>query len=79
MKVKVVGKQELQGTSKKTGNSYHMIFVYINSQANGVFGLRADRVTLDPSMVPFQSINVGLDYNIDFDQRGQVVGFSQVK
>ena len=38
MKVKVIGKTNLSGTSKKTGKDYNINMVYVTHKANGVEG-----------------------------------------
>lgn len=76
MKIKVVGKSHLQGTSKKTGSPYDFIQVHYLGKARGVLGDAAMTLSLDPSMAPFDSILVPGDYIVEFDQRGYPVEFS---
>lgn len=75
MKIKVIGKAHLQGTSKRTGAPYNFIQVHYNGPARGVIGDAALTVNLDPSMVNFDSIVVPGDYSVEFDQRGYPVSF----
>ncbi len=76
MKINVIGKAHSQGTSKRTGNSYNFIQVHYNGPARNVVGLAAMTLSLDPSMVPFDSIVVPGDYNVEFDNRGYPVTFA---
>jgi len=41
MKITVIGKAHLQGTSKKTGNPYNFIQLHYNGPARNVVGLAA--------------------------------------
>jgi len=78
MKIRVIGKAHLQGTSKRTGNPYDFIQLHYNGPARNVEGLAAMTLSLDPSMVHFDSIMVPGDYNVEFDQRGYPVEFAPV-
>lgn len=78
MKIKVIGKQHLQGTSKKTGNPYNFIQIHHVSPARGVVGLAARTFSLDPNFMLFDDIKVDAEYDVDFDQGGYVVSFRPV-
>lgn len=78
MVVKIIGKEELKGHSKRTDRDYHFINVYFNAKVRGVVGLRAERLLIDPAMYDYNSIVVDANYEVEFDQRGQLVGFSKV-
>lgn len=78
MKIKVIGKAHLEGTSKKTGKPYNFNQVHYNGKALGVDGLAAKTLMLDPVSYPIVTIQVGADYNVEFDDRGYVVDFSPV-
>lgn len=79
MKIKVIGKQHMQGTSKKTGNPYDFIAVhYIDRLQNGV-GERGEQISLDPAFYPFEDIQVGKEYDVVFGRYGRVDGFMLVK
>lgn len=78
MKIRVIGKTHLQGVSKRTGNPYNFIQVYYNGPARNVIGEAAMNLSLDPSMVQYDSILVPADYNVEFDQRGYPVVFAPV-
>lgn len=78
MRIKVIGKAHLKGTSKKTGNPYDFIQVHYNAPAKSVFGEGAMTLSLDPQMVPYDGILVPHDYTVEFDQRGFPVSFTPV-
>ena len=75
MKIKVIGKAHLQGTSKKTGNPYDFIQIHYNGPARGVEGLGALTFGLDPQLYPYDSITVGSDYIVEFDSTGYPLDF----
>lgn len=78
MKVNVIGKSHLQGVSKRTGNPYDFIQLHYNGPARGVIGQAAMTVSMDPSMVNFESITVPGYYNLDFDNRGYPVELTPI-
>ena len=78
MKIKVIGKAHLQGTSKKTGNPYDFIQVHYNGKARGVEGVAALTLSLDPRDYPFADVIVGGEYNVECDNRGYIVEFLPV-
>lgn len=78
MKITVIGKAHMQGTSKKTGNPYNFIQLHYNGPARNVVGLGAMMVNIDPSMARYDAITVPGDYNIEFDNRGFPVEFSAI-
>ncbi len=78
MKIHVIGKAHLQGTSKRTGNAYDFIQVHYNGPARNVDGLAAMTLSLDPSMIQYGAIVVPGDYNVEFDNRGYPVEFAPV-
>jgi len=78
MKIKVIGKAHLQGTSKQTGNPYDFIQAHYNGSARNVVGLAAMTLTLEPSMVHFDSIMVPGGYNVEFDNHGYPVEFAPI-
>lgn len=78
MKIKVIGKQHMEGTSKKTGQPYNFNAIHYNAPARGVDGLAAKTVNLDPALYPFADVVVGSEYNLDFDERGYCIFFAPV-
>lgn len=78
MKIKVIGKQHMEGTSKKTGQPYNFNSIHFNAPARGVDGLAAQTVNLDPALYPFSDVIIGAEYELDFDQRGYCVSFRPV-
>lgn len=77
MRIKVVGKAHLEGTSKKTGRDYNFYQVHFLGPAFGVEGQAAQTISLDPQLIPYPSIEVGADYNAEFDPRGHCVSFQK--
>lgn len=78
MKIQVIGKAHLEGTSKKTGKPYNFNTVYYNGPDRGVEGLASLSLSLDPSMVPYNTIVVGDTYEVEFGPRGYIVSFAPV-
>ena len=76
MKVTVVGKRHLSGTSRKNGNPFNNSVVYVTCPMSGVDGLSVDSLWLDAVQYPIDSIKVGSVYDVDRDSRGYIVGFS---
>nr|WP_325242775.1 hypothetical protein [uncultured Oscillibacter sp.] len=75
MKINVVGKAHLKGTSKKSNNPYDFIQIHYLGFARGVEGKAALTISLDPSQFPYNRITVPRDYLVDFDNRGFPVDF----
>jgi len=78
MKIKIVGKAHLVGTSKKTGKSYDFIQLHYLGKAMGVVGNAALTQALDPSMLDFDALPVPSEAIIEFDNRGYPVEFAPV-
>lgn len=78
MKIKVIGKQEMKGTSKKTNQPYHFMTIHYNAPARGVEGTAAKQINLDPALYPFANVVIGGDYEVDFDEKGYCVDFRPV-
>jgi len=78
MKIKVVGKAHLEGTSKKTGRPYDFIQIHYLGRARGVIGDAAMTASLDPQMVDFDCLKVPCDAILEFDGRGYPVEFTPV-
>lgn len=76
MKIKVLGKQHLEGVSKKTGQPYNFNQVHYLGKARGVEGQAALTLMLDPVEYPIGSIQLGKDYIVEFDGRGYLQEFS---
>lgn len=79
MKIKVIGKAHLEGTSKRTGKDYNFHQVHYNAPFRGVEGVAAKTLSLDPGMVAYGAIQVGGEYYVEFDERGYVVAFESAK
>jgi len=80
MKIKVIGKQRMCGTSKKTGNEYDFnIVFYVGKEDDRVVGQHGCQINLDPDMISFNAIDVGTTYDVEFGPRNRVVSFAPVK
>ncbi len=79
MKIKVIGKEHREGTSKKTGNKYNANIVHYLSKARGLEGQCGKSAWLDPVMIHMEEIVVGGEYIIEFDDRGFVQEFYPAK
>lgn len=78
MKVTLVGKSSVSGTSRKTGNPYNCTVAHITFKKNGVDGVAADAVWLDAASYPASALKVGSTYDIDRDSRGYPIAFDLV-
>ncbi len=78
MKIKVIGKQHMEGTSKKTGQPYNFNSIHYNAPARGVEGLAAKQVNIDPALFPYSQIILGCEFDLEFDEKGYVVSFLPV-
>lgn len=76
MKVTVLGKQNLKGTSRKTGKPFDNNVIHVSMEQNGVEGKAVQTIWLDPLTYPLASIRVGSTYNAEYDSRGFLVTFS---
>lgn len=79
MKVTVLGKEFVSGTSKKTGREYASTVVHVAFKKNRVEGQAVESVWLDSVSYPPAEIQVGKVYDIDRDNRGFVIGFEAVR
>ncbi len=75
MRITVIGKQHLKGISKKTNNAYNFIQLHYNAPAQSVEGVAAKTVNVDPSFYPYERIEIGEVYVVEFDEHGYVVEF----
>ncbi len=78
MKIKVIGKQHMKGTSKKTGQPYDFVALHFNAPARGVEGIAAQTVNIDPALISFDRIAIGTEYDLETDLRGYVVSVEPV-
>ena len=79
MKITVYGKSHMEGTSKKTGKPYNLNQVHYLGKARNVEGQAALTLFLDAVEYPLHTIEIGREYNTEFDQNGYVVEFTPVK
>lgn len=78
MKVTVVGKEYVSGTSKRTGKAFASNVAYVTHKKNGINGVAVDSVWLDPDQYPLDTIQVGKVYDVDRDNRGFLLSFDLV-
>lgn len=78
MKIKVLGKAHLEGTSRKTGRPYNFNQLHFCGPAQGVEGVAAQTVSYDPSIFPLSRIEVGKTYELEVNLRGYVTGITLV-
>ena len=79
MRIKVYGKAHLEGVAKKSGNPYNFNQVHYLGKAHGVEGQAALTLALDSFDYPIDCIEVGREYDVEFDNRGYVVAFAPAK
>lgn len=79
MKVTVIGKEHVSGTSKKTGKPFSATVVHTSYKRNRVDGLAVEAVWLDDVTYPVESVKVGSVYDLDRDSRGFVCGFEPAR
>lgn len=78
MEVVIIGKKEMKGKSKRTGNDYHFNVIYYTKQQPGVVGVVGVEKNFDPAIMGIESIYVGELYDLQFDDRGNLVDLRQV-
>lgn len=79
MRIKVFGKAHLEGVAKKSGNPYNFNQGHYLGKARGVEGQAALTLALDSFDYPIERIEVGHEYDVEFDQRGYVISFTPAK
>lgn len=79
MVVKLEGKEERQGTSRKTGKDYHFIVLHFLLRQNGVDGMSAQQVLCDPSVMAYDKLLVGQMYDIQCDFKGSILSVVPAK
>ena len=75
MKVLVLGKEHVKGTSRKTNKPFDNTVVYYQHKKNGVDGVFCGSTWLSATTYPPESVQVGKPYELDRDERGFVIGF----
>ena len=79
MRINVIGKQHREGTSKTSGKPYNLNIVHHTCQEDGVEGFAANQQALSAVDYPFETIQVGKQYDLDFSNRGFVRTFQLVR
>ena len=75
MKVTVVGKEYVCGTSKKTGQPFESVLAHVTYLKMGVQGVAVESIWLDPITCPLASVVIDGVYNVDRDNRGRLLAF----
>lgn len=75
MKVVVIGKEYISGTSKKSGKPFEANLVHVSYKKNGVEGQAVEGIFLDPNTYPLSGIQVGKTYDVDRDSHGYPISF----
>lgn len=75
MKIKVYGKSHMEGQSKRTGRPYNLNQVHYLGKNQFVEGQSAETLFLSAPEYPYDTIVVGKEYYVEFDNRGSVVEF----
>lgn len=78
MKITVLGKSHMEGTSKKTGKPYNLNQVHYLGKSRNVEGQAALTLFLDAIEYPYDSIKIGRTYDAEFDQYGYIVEFVEL-
>lgn len=78
MKVKIVGKQHMKGTSKKSGTPYDFYALYCLGKSSRVEGQICITVNVRPEDSPYADAVVGSDYNLEYDQNGYLADFAPI-
>lgn len=79
MIVRVLGKYNVSGTSRKTGELYNMNVVNVTYRSVRCEGLEVETVWLPADRYPLSSIKLDQDYMLDRDGKGYLVAFEEVK
>lgn len=75
MKVVVIGKEYVIGTSRKNGKPFEANVVHVSFKKMGVDGQAVDSIWLNPNDYPLTGIQVGKTYEVDRDSRGFLLSF----
>ena len=75
MKVVVIGKEYVSGTSRKTGKPFEANVAHVAFKKMGVEGQTVDSIWLDPNTYPLNGIQIGKTYDVDRDSRGFLLSF----
>ncbi len=75
MKVTVIGKETVRGTSKKTGQQLNATMVYCTYKRARAEGEACDKLWVDSNLCAGADIFIGGVYDLDRDERGYLVAF----
>lgn len=79
MIVKIEGKEHRQGTSRKTGRDYDFFVLHFVAPQAGVEGNAAVQKIVDPSIMDYDKILVGLYYELTPDLNGSIIKIEAAK
>lgn len=78
MIVKVLGKQHMGGTSRRTGKDYDFDVYYVSYLDRYVEGEAVKQLSVDPRVYPFRDVVVGGDYNFSLGFNGSVEQITEI-
>lgn len=68
----LLGKVHRSGTSK-AGKSYNFTACYVSYPVFGVEGVQVAEIIVDPRFVDYDVLEVGSEYDFDFDCKGNLI------
>lgn len=75
MKIKVIGKQHMEGIGKTSKKPYNFNQLHFVGKDPNVMGIAAQTINVDDVDYPFDTILLDKEYIVEFNQRGYVVEF----
>lgn len=74
MKITIIGKRHAQGKRKSDGQSFDFLEFHYNGHDpyGSVEGLIGKKFTCNPDAIPYDSVQVGGTYDVQFDESGKV-------
>lgn len=68
----LLGKVRRNGTSK-AGKPYDFTACFVSYSAYGVEGVRVSEVIVDASMIQYDALSIGDQYDFDYDSKGNLL------
>lgn len=80
MRIMVVGKSHHSGTSKsgKTYDSTTLMAEFEMRSNSDNSGVCVDRINLNSAVMPYDMVEVGSYYDLDFDRNGYLLGIEKL-
>lgn len=78
MTIQVHGKCYRKGVGKATGKPYEFTEIHYLARKRGVDGLAAITKTIDPAVIAYDRIEINGEYNIEYDDAGNIIEMSAV-